>query len=420
MIRAAELGFGYGNRPVLQNLTFDVRPGEILTILGPNGCGKSTLLRLMRGLLKPDQGRLEWDNRAAHQIRRDAMARLAAVVPQFTQTHFPYTVRQMTAMGRYAYRTAFSPPTAEDRKAVEQAMAVTDTLHLAERAITGLSGGELQRVVLARALAQQTPVLLLDEATSHLDLDHRLEIADLLSRLNREKGTTIIQVSHDLDLAAQISHRLMLLSDGGILTSLGPPQEVLTAESLRRVFRVEVRVETNPYTGTPRVFPVIRRRQGATIQSHLHVVCGGGSGADLLRRLHVAGCTLTVGPLNRGDSDAALALALELDTVLEEPFCPLSFRVIATAREKASAADAILLAPTFWGSGNLAGLEMVLTLRKEGKEVFVLDPRPDRDFTGGRAWALIEDIRACGGHVIEDIETIFDAVGEKKSGCTKN
>jgi iron complex transport system ATP-binding protein len=258
MIRVEKLWFSYGSEPVLQGIDLQVRRGEILSILGPNGCGKSTLLRLMRGLLTPANGRVLWDGRSANHISRREMARLAAVVPQSTLVPFPYSVREMAAMARFAHRSGFDGHSAADRKAVDRALTMTDTLHLAQRPVTGLSGGEVQRVVLARALAQETPALLLDEATSHLDLDHRLGFAELLVRLNREHETTVIQVSHDLDLAAEISHRILLLSGDGKAAALGPPVEVLTPSTLRRVFGVEVKVEANPYTGAPRVFPMAR------------------------------------------------------------------------------------------------------------------------------------------------------------------
>ncbi|MCF6179209.1 MAG: ABC transporter ATP-binding protein [Geopsychrobacter sp.] len=161
-------------------------------------------------------------------------------------------------MGRFARRSQFSGATGADRRAVEKALVQTDTLHLASRLITALSGGELQRVFLARALAQETPVLLLDEASSHLDLDHRLEFTELLIRLNRAEGTTVIQVSHDLDQAAEISRRILLLDDNGTVTALGVPPEVYTPAHLRRAFRVEVMVDTNPHTGTPRTYPLRR------------------------------------------------------------------------------------------------------------------------------------------------------------------
>ena len=262
MITIDGLTFAYHRSPVLRRIDLEVRAGEILGILGPNGSGKSTLLRLLRGRMRPDAGRVLWDGRPAHRITRRQMAQLAAVVPQTAPPPFAYGVRELVAMGRYARACRGGGPTAADRLAINQALQAADIVALQHRPATELSGGELQRVLLARALAQQTPVLLLDESTSHLDLDHRLAMSDLLVHLNREQGKTVVHISHDLDLAAGISHRLLLLAPDGSAAALGTPEQVLTAENLRRVFRVETRIEANPFTGAPRVLPLPSRREG--------------------------------------------------------------------------------------------------------------------------------------------------------------
>lgn len=262
MIRAEALEFRYGGRIALRGIDLDVGRGEVVGVLGPNGCGKSTLLRLLRGALAPTRGRVLLFGREAHRQGRREVARRVAVVPQATAPTFPYRVEEVVALGRFARREGLgglaAGGSAADRAAVERALDLTETSHLRSRVVTELSGGELQRVVLARALAQEPECLLLDEATSHLDLDHRLGVAELLGRLNRDEGLTVVQVSHDLDLAAETSHRLLLLAADGSPAALGEPDEVLTAEHLRAVFRVDVRVDPNPYTGRPRVLPLLR------------------------------------------------------------------------------------------------------------------------------------------------------------------
>ncbi|TYO97703.1 iron complex transport system ATP-binding protein [Geothermobacter ehrlichii] len=410
MIRVERLHFAYGRQPVLRGLDLEVGPGEILAVLGPNGCGKSTLLRLLRGVLEPAAGRVLWQGREACRLGRRAMARLAAVVPQSPQVPFPYPVRELVAMGRFARRAGFFGATQADRRAVEKAMALTDTLQLAERQVTDLSGGELQRVLLARALAQQSPVLLLDEATSQLDLDHRLEIAELLVRLNREQGTTVIQVSHDLDLAAETSHRILLLAGDGMPVALGTPVEVFTSANLRRAFRVEVKVERNPYTGAPRAYPVGRGRGDGGGLPRVHLLCGGGSGGELLRRLHLAGAEISVGPLNRGDSDQELAAAIGLETVLVESFCPVSEPALQAAGELCRRAGALVVAPTVWGPGNLAVLEIARQAVERRIPVLLVDPRADRDYTGGRAWERLHAILRSGGQVVPDAEAVLQAL----------
>lgn len=406
MIRLEQLHFSYGRRPVLKGLDLRIAEGEILAVLGPNGCGKSTLLRLLRGVLEPASGRVLWQGREACRLGRRAMAKLAAVVPQSPQVPFPYPVQELVAMGRFAHRSGLSVATTADRRAVEKALALTDTLQLAERPVTDLSGGELQRVLLARALAQQSPVLLLDEATSHLDLDHRLEIAELLVRLNREQGTTIIQVSHDLDLAAETSRRILLLADDGTPAALGTPAEVFTPANLRRVFRVEVKVERNPYSGAPRAYPIARRERVGNLP-RVHLLCGGGSGSELLRRLHLAGGEISVGPLNRGDSDQVLATVLELETILEEAFCPISTATLTASRELCGRAEALVVAPTVWGPGNLPLLELARETLERKRPVLLVDPRAERDFTGGHAWEQIQALRKAGAEAVDDTEAVL-------------
>jgi len=256
MIRVEQLHFAYGRRAIFSGLNLNVHSGEILSLLGPNGCGKSTFLKLLRGVLPSGQGDICWDSRSVKTISRREMARKAAVVAQSNEVYFSYTVRELVAMGRFPHRPLLAELSREDYGKVDEALRITDVVALADRPATDLSGGELQRVMLARALAQDTPALLLDEATSHLDLIHRLDITDLLVQLNREQGRTILQVSHDLDLAAEISHRILLFSAEGRIAALGSPVEVVTPENIKAVFGVDVEVILNEKTGAPRIFPL--------------------------------------------------------------------------------------------------------------------------------------------------------------------
>lgn len=256
MILVDQLHFSYPAGPVFQGLNVEVKAGEILSLVGPNGCGKSTFLKLLRGVLKPAAGEILWNGQPLSSFSRRAMAKMAAVVAQSNEVYFAYTVRELVAMGRFPHRPLLADLTAADFDKIEEVLAITDVAHLAERPATDLSGGELQRVMLARALAQDTPVLLLDEATSHLDLIHCLAISDLLVRLNRENGTTIVQVSHDLNLAAETSHRILLFSEQGSIAALGSPREVLSVENIKSAFGVDVEVGVSPDSGAPRIFPL--------------------------------------------------------------------------------------------------------------------------------------------------------------------
>ncbi|MEA3465887.1 MAG: ABC transporter ATP-binding protein [Thermodesulfobacteriota bacterium] len=264
MIQLSAVNFSYEKRRILQHLDLDVRQGELLTILGPNGAGKSTLLRLMRGRLRPDSGTIRWQEGAAHQLSRGKMATLAAVVPQLMAQPFGFSVREMVAMGCFAHdsgRWNRWGLGVEQQRTVEQMLAVTDITHLAEQTVGVLSGGELQRVLLARALAQQTPVLLLDEVTSQLDLGHTRSIAELLYRLCRDEGKTIVQVSHDINLAADISQRILMLDSSGAVVAFGEPTQVLSAKNIDAAFGVKVQVEKHHSSDALRVYPLPLRKK---------------------------------------------------------------------------------------------------------------------------------------------------------------
>lgn len=415
MIRADDLHFAFEGNAVLTGFNLVVEQGEILSIIGPNGCGKSTLLRLLRGHLTPQQGMIRWQGTPISQLSSRQLARQVAVVPQTTHIDFPYRVREMVAMGRYPHQQGlFSLPSATDDKIVQQALALTDVVDLAERQVTQLSGGELQRVLLARALAQDTPVLFLDEATSHLDIDHRLELAELLVRLHREQGKTIVQVSHDLDLAAAISSRILMLSSHGVIVALDRPEEVMTASNLHRLFRVDLRVETNPYTGAPQITPLINRVTDKLDHLRIHLFCGGGSGRILLRRLHLAKAQLSVGPLNQGDSDHTTAIALDITTVEELPFCSYSDAVIEQSRQYIDTADLCVIATNWWGEGNIRCLDLALTAQKQGRLIYLVDPQQKNDFTNGRAWSKIERLQQQGAVCLRNEDHLFEHLQQQR------
>ncbi|OQY15953.1 MAG: hypothetical protein B6I36_11295 [Desulfobacteraceae bacterium 4572_35.1] len=255
MIHVEGLSFSYGDEAILQQTNFHVYPGELLTILGPNGAGKSTLLRLLRGRLRPDGGCVKWRDGIAHQLSRAHMATLVAVLPQLSAQPFAFSVREMVSMGCFAANSSIWGISDEQKAVVERTLKQTDIAHLANRAVCDLSGGELQRVLLARALAQQTPVLLLDEVTSQLDLGHTRSIAKLLYCLCRAERKTIIQVSHDMELAAEISQRILLLDSRGETLALGTPSQVLTAANIAAAFGVQVKVEIDNNYNALRVNP---------------------------------------------------------------------------------------------------------------------------------------------------------------------
>jgi iron complex transport system ATP-binding protein len=250
VIRVETLDLGYEDRLVLSGLDFQVNPGEFVGILGPNGSGKSTLLHALSGLLRPLHGHITIKSEALGNICSRLRAQILGVVPQTTDVRFPFSCLEIVLMGRYPHRRRLGTLTDTDLVWALQSMHRTTTVHLKERTITEVSGGECQRVVIARALAQDPEILLLDEATSSLDVRKKLEIFEILKYLNQTKGLTLLCAMHDLNLAALYCGRLMFLKEGKIVVD-GPTEEVFTPEILAQVYDTHMEVVWHPVHHRP-------------------------------------------------------------------------------------------------------------------------------------------------------------------------
>lgn len=245
-----DLGFRYPGapRPALAEVSFTVDPGTVLGIIGPNGSGKSTLLRLLLGALEPGSGAVYYEGRPLGSWTRRELARVVGVVPQREELAFPLTVRQLVAMGRYPHLRTWQREGAADRRAIDSALQRCDVDHLRDRPLGTLSGGELQRVLLARALAQEPRTLVLDEPTAALDIRHEMAIFERLAELAAQDGVTVVVVTHNLNLAARYADRLLLL-DRGRTARTGTPAEVMDRETLERVYGWPLVVTTHPGPG---------------------------------------------------------------------------------------------------------------------------------------------------------------------------
>ncbi len=242
---------GYAPDDVLRGIDFDLCAGEVLGVVGPNGSGKSTLLKAVTGLLPLRGGRVLIAGRALGDLGARERARLCAVQPQVETPLFDYSVEDFVLLGRHPHRALAGPASAQDRACASHAIEQTDLGKFVRRSIRSLSTGEWQRALLARSLAQETPLLLLDEPAAHLDPGHRHSVHVLLRNLAREKGQAVLCVSHDLNLAAEFCDRLMLLHDGAI-RALGAARDVLRDDILQEVFACPaLRVADNPFTGRP-------------------------------------------------------------------------------------------------------------------------------------------------------------------------
>ncbi len=251
-IQIRDLSFAYKDRAVLQTISLSVERGKMVAILGPNGSGKTTLIKILSAVLT-GQGEVVVNGEGIDTYGRRELSKLFAVVQQESRVNFPYTAAEIVLMGRASYHSPFALEGKKDLEAARASMDLTDCLSLSDRYLHELSGGEKQRVMIARALAQEPEILLLDEPSAFLDLKHQIQVFELLRRLNRERGLTIVAALHDLNLAALFFPRLIMLREGKIYRD-GSPKEVLTEETIEEVYGIRVRVEHDPVSEKPQLF----------------------------------------------------------------------------------------------------------------------------------------------------------------------
>jgi len=252
---AERVTVGYGGDPVVRDLTLDIPDGKVTAIVGPNGCGKSTLLRTLARLLVPTGGRVRLDGDAITAVATREVSRRLSLLPQSPIAPDGLLVRDLVGRGRHPHQTWFRQWSPADEEVVEHALRTTDTWELRDRALDQLSGGQRQRAWIAMTLAQDTDLVLLDEPTTFLDLAHQVEVLDLVTRLNRERGRTVAMVLHDLNLAARYSDLVVVMKDGAVVAS-GTPREVFTSALLEEVFGLRADILDDPRSGLPVVVPV--------------------------------------------------------------------------------------------------------------------------------------------------------------------
>lgn len=258
-LTADAVTLGYGDRTVIDGLDLTIAPGRITAIVGANGCGKSTLLRSLARLLSPASGQVVLDGKSVHSRPTKEVARVLGLLPQSPIAPEGIAVADLVGRGRHPHQKVLARWNAHDYEVVADALEATGITDLADRSVDELSGGQRQRVWIAMALAQETDILLLDEPTTFLDVAHQVEVLDLLTDLSHARGTTIVMVLHDLNLAARYCDRIVMIADGGV-EAQGEPAEVFTEDRVSRVFGLNSRIIPDPVSGTPLVLPIGRHR----------------------------------------------------------------------------------------------------------------------------------------------------------------
>ncbi len=410
LLKVQEIGFLFKSSKILDEVTFQVKSGEILGVMGPNGSGKTTLLRCITHVLKPSHGTILVGRRDVTSLSRKEIAQTIGVVPQSSTVDFAFTAFEIVMMGRTPHISRFGPESKKDYEIARKAMHQTDTLHLSDRIFDELSGGEKQRVIIARALCQQPRILLLDEPTIHLDIGSQFEIMDLVKRLSRREKIAVIAVLHDLNLAASYCDSLILLNRGTIV-SAGPPKDVLTPENIRKTYNIQVLVGRHPLTNAPFVTPYSspgQQRKGVTI----HVVCGGGSGSHLLSFLSSRSFNVTAGVLNVLDSDFETAKALNVTVVGEIPFSQITEESAEANISLAKQADIVVLTDFPVGFGNLKNVEVIEAALDMNIPVIVIDATPveEKDFTDGTLSEYFARLRNKGAFFVESTEEALERI----------
>jgi len=414
MIRIDDVAVELGGTSILDGVTADVEQGRFVGLVGPNGAGKTTLLRVIHGALDPDRGEVRVGGDPVQGLSSKQASRRVAVVPQDTHLSFDFPVEEVVAMGRHPHRSRLSGSGERDRERVAAAMERTEVEGFADRPITAVSGGERQRVLLARALAQDAPILLLDEPTASLDINHQVRTLELVRRLVDDDGKTVVAAIHDLNLAAHYCDDLLLLADGEVRAS-GDPASVLSESHLEAAFDTRAVVSRHPVTGSTYVTALPERPAEAESEGRVHVVGGGGTVSRLLYLLSAAGYEVSVGALNEGDSDLETARSLGLDAVAEEPFAPVSEAARAEVEQRVREADATVLGDVEVGAGNLANLRAA----RAADSVVVVEERPfdERNYAGSEAAAMYDELRERGRVVAPDdlLAAVADAVAASAS-----
>jgi iron complex transport system ATP-binding protein len=257
MIQLHNVTAGYDRHDVLKGITLEIGKGDFAAVLGPNGAGKSTLLYTLINYLPIRSGDILIQGKSLKQWHKKELAKTVALIPQETVLPFDYTVTELVLMGRYPWLELMQNWSSQDFELVQNILCRLELEALADRYYTQLSGGEKQRVLLARALAQQTEIILLDESLSQLDINHQVEMMQLLCDINQKEGKTIILISHNLNLAANAASRLVFLKDGKLLAN-GTPEQVMTSSALKELFNIDLMLQNNPLSHRPNlIFPGI-------------------------------------------------------------------------------------------------------------------------------------------------------------------
>ncbi len=393
----------YGSVKILEDVSLSVREGDFLGILGPNGSGKTTLLKSISRILKPHKGTIMLNASDIYTLKSSEVAKQLAVVPQDTSFGFSFAALDVVLMGRNPHMKRFQMESGTDMAIAKKVMTLTNTWHLAERPINELSGGEKQRVIIARALAQEPKVLLLDEPLTHLDIINQLEIMDIVKDLCVKENLLVLAVFHDFNLAARYCNKAVLIKKGKIF-SAGTLTEVLTSENIKSVFNVDAIIKKHLVTNSIFVIPLSVKKAPLPRKCSIHLICGAGTGTAIMKILLDEGYNVTAGVLSVLDTDFETAQFLNIPVTSEAPFSNITEKACEANLAMINQASTVVVTSVPFGYGNLLNLEVALKALEEGIPTYVIEEVPieKRDFTNGKATVLLAKLKNKGAVLVKD------------------
>jgi iron complex transport system ATP-binding protein len=393
----------YGSIKVLEDVNLRVEDGDFVGILGPNGSGKTTLLKSISRILKPHKGTILLNEADIYSLKSVEVAKQLAVVPQDTSIGFNFAALDIVLMGRNPHMKRFQMESEKDMAIARKVMNLTNIWHLAERPINELSGGEKQRVIIARALAQEPKILLLDEPLTHLDIINQLEIMDLVKELCVKEKLIVLAVFHDFNLAARYCNSAIMLKNNRVFAA-GNLTDVLTSENIKSVFHVDAIVKKHLVTNSIFVIPLSPQKSSPSRKCSIHLICGAGTGTALMKVLLDEGYSVTAGVLNVLDTDFETAQFLKIPVASEAPFSPITEKTHKANLAMISEASTVVLTSVPFGYGNLQNLEAALAALERGIPTFVIEEVPieKRDFTKGKARSLLNKLKNKGAEFVKN------------------
>jgi len=365
MLKTENLSVGYDNYVVVEGINLEIKNREILCIIGPNGAGKSTLLKTIATYLKPKRGIVYLNGRNIHRLSPREIAREMSVVLTERVNPGNLTGYDIVAIGRHPYTDIFGRLSKRDKEIIEYAAASVNATHLLSKNFFEMSDGERQKIMIARALAQEPRVLILDEPTSFLDAKHKIELTILLRKLATENNLAIVVTLHDIELALRIADKIALIKNGRII-AYGYPEDVMKREVVNNLYDLES-------ANYSEVLGYFELKSCGKRDCKVFLICGGGTGVNVMRFLVKNEYSVTVGVLHKNDIDYTVAETMELKIVEEEPYNPISQKSYERALEEIRSSDVVIYTDFPIGEMNKLNKELVEESIKLGKYVVKYD-----------------------------------------------